>query len=201
MIAYVKGIIAHKDGYGVILEANGIGYEMSMSSKALGTLPAVGNTAQVWTYLHVKDDGMSLFGFCDAAEKEMFVKLIGVSGIGPRTAIAILGSMPLRDLTLAILMGDTTALCRAPGIGKKTAQRIALELKEKITDDEVNALPQGMAATAQAAHRRDDPVAEAMIALQSLGYSQGEAMHALSAVKDKSDQSDELVRLALRGMM
>ena len=109
--------------------------------------------------------------------------------------------MPLRDLTLAILMGDTTALCRAPGIGKKTAQRIALELKEKITDDEVNALPQGMAATAQAAHRRDDPVAEAMIALQSLGYSQGEAMQALSAVKDKSDQSDELVRLALRGMM
>ena len=107
--------------------------------------------------------------------------------------------MPLRDLTLAILMGDTTALCRAPGIGKKTAQRIALELKEKITDDEVNALPQGMAA--QAAHRRDDPVAEAMIALQSLGYSQGEAMQALNAVKDKSDQSDELVRLALRGMM
>ena len=180
---------------------------------------------RVYTYLNVRQDGLDLFGFESREEREMFLRLTGVSGIGPRTAIAILGSMPLRDLTLAILMGDTTALCRAPGIGKKTAQRIALELKEKITDDEVNAEMQKLAdkygmdlesvkkylPAAQVREQvirekvvklvADSAVAVAMIALQSLGYSQGEAMQALSAVKDKSDQSDELVRLALRGMM
>ena len=123
MIAYVKGIIAHKDGYGVILEANGIGYEMSMSSKALGTLPAVGNTAQVWTYLHVKDDGMSLFGFCDAAEKEMFVKLIGVSGIGPKMAISALSTFNPKELASAIAAGDVTS--DLLGAGRRQEDRAA----------------------------------------------------------------------------
>ena len=201
MYAHIEGTVSEKNADSIVIDAGGVGYEISASATTLSSCPPTGERAKLYTYLSVREDAMELFGFRTREEKRMFLRLIGVSGIGPRTAIAILGSMPLRDLTLAILMGDTTALCRAPGIGKKTAQRIALELKEKITDDEVNALPQGMAATAQAAHRRDDPVAEAMIALQSLGYSQGEAMQALSAVKDKSDQSDELVRLALRGMM
>ena len=130
----------------------------------------------------------------------MFLRLISVSGIGPKTAIGILGSMSMRDLTLAIVMGDTAALSRAPGIGKKTAQRIALELKEQISDDEVEGLSASGAKNVMPL-RQDDPVTEAMIALQSLGYTAGEAMQALSAVKDKSDQPDELVRLALRGMM
>ena len=130
----------------------------------------------------------------------MFLRLISVSGIGPKTAIGILGSMSMRDLTLAIVMGDTAALSRAPGIGKKTAQRIALELKEQISDDEVEGLSASGAKNVVPL-RQDDPVTEAMIALQSLGYTAGEAMQALSAVKDKSDQPDELVRLALRGMM
>ena len=201
MYAYITGIVAEKGHNELVIETGGIGYQLMCSMNTVQNAVSVGESMRVYTYLNVRQDGLDLFGFESREEREMFLRLTGVSGIGPRTAIAILGSMPLRDLTLAILMGDTTALCRAPGIGKKTAQRIALELKEKITDDEVNALPQCMAATAQAAHRRDDPVAEAMIALQSLGYSQGEAMQALNAVKDKSDQSDELVRLALRGMM
>ena len=131
----------------------------------------------------------------------MFLRLTGINGIGPKTAIGILGSMSMRDLTLAIVMGDTAALSRAPGIGKKTAQRIALELKEQITDDEIEGLSSNAPGIVPKIKAQDDPVTEAMIALQSLGYTQGEAMQALSAVKDQSDQPDELVRLALRGMM
>ena len=201
MYAYITGIVAEKSHNELVIEAGGIGYQLICSMNTVQNAPSPGESMRVYTYLNVHQDGMELFGFESREEREMFLRLIGVNGIGARTAVAILGSMPLRDLTLAILMGDTTTLCRAPGIGKKTAQRIALELKEKITDDEVNALPAGTASAAQAALRRDDPMAEAMIALQSLGYSQGEAMQALAAVKDKSDQSDELVRLALRSMM
>ena len=129
----------------------------------------------------------------------MFLRLTGVSGVGPRTAIGILGSMSLRELTLAILMGDTTQLCRAPGIGKKTAQRIALELKEKISDDEAQGMPENAAGAARSSG--NDAYTEALLALQALGYSNGEAVQALGAVRDQSDKADELVRLALRGMM
>lgn len=201
MYAYISGILAEKRHNELVIEAGGIGYSLICSMNTVQNAVSIGESMRLYTYLNVHQDGIDLFGFESREEKEMFLRLTGVSGIGARTAIGILGSMPLRELTLAILMKDTATLCRAPGIGKKTAQRITLELKEKITDQEVNALPTGMAAAAQAAQRRDDPLAEAMLALQSLGYSQGEAMQALSGVKDKSDKSDELVRLALRSMM
>lgn len=199
MYAYISGLLAEKGHNELVIEAGGIGYSLICSMNTVQNAVSVGEAMRLYTYLNVHQDGADLFGFESREEKEMFLRLTAVSGIGARTAIGILGSMPLRELTLAILMEDTATLCRAPGIGKKTAQRITLELKEKITDAEVNALPSGMAATAQSG--RDDPVAEAMLALQSLGYSQGEAMQALSSVKDKSDKSDELVRLALRSMM
>lgn len=199
MYAYISGVLVEKGHNELVIEAGGIGYSLICSMNTVQNAVSVGEAMRLYTYLNVHQDGVDLFGFESREEKEMFLRLTAVSGIGARTAIGILGSMPLRELTLAILMEDTATLCRAPGIGKKTAQRITLELKEKITDAEVNALPGGMAATAQSG--RDDPVAEAMLALQSLGYSQGEAMQALSSVKDKSDKSDELVRLALRSMM
>ena len=196
MIAYVKGIIAHKDGYGVILEANGIGYEMSMSSKALGTLPAVGNTAQVWTYLHVKDDGMSLFGFCDASEKEMFVKLIGVSGIGPKMAISALSTFNPKELASAIAAGDVTRISSVPGIGKKTAQRLVLELKDKVTDEELTSSGPSVSVRPAA----DSAETEAIEALMALGYPASDAAKAVSAVAGQAAKTDEILRLALRGM-
>ena len=172
MIAYVKGIIARKDGYGVILEANGIGYEMSMSSKALGTLPAVGNTAQVWTYLHVKDDGMSLFGFCDASEKEMFVKLIGVSGIGPKMAISALSTFNPKELASAIAVGDVTRISSVPGIGKKTAQRVVLELQGILKSE-----ADGFAAAEDST--RGGAMADASAPLESMGFTSPEIAPAL----------------------
>ena len=200
MYAYINGIVAEKNHNELVIEAGGVGYSLYCSLNTLQNALPVGEMMRVYTYLNVTQDGISLFGFGTKEEREMFLRLTGISGIGPKTAIGILGSMNLRDLTLAIVMGDTATLSRAPGIGKKTAQRIALELKEQISSDEVESLgmqaPVGMPAPGKA-----DPVSEAMLALQSLGYTQGEAMQALAAVKDKSDQPDELVRLALRGMM
>ena len=200
MYAYIKGIVADKTHNELVIEAGGVGYSLFCSLNTIQNAAAVGETMRVYTYLNVTQDGVTLFGFGTKKEREMFLRLTGISGIGPRTAISILGSISMRELTLAIVMGDTATLSRIPGIGKKTAQRIALELKEQITSDEMEEFNMPVIESA-AAPGAGDPVAEAVIALQSLGYTQGEAMHALSKVKDKSDQPDELVRLALRGMM
>lgn len=189
MIAYVKGIIARKDGYGVILEANGIGYEMSMSSKALGTLPAVGNTAQVWTYLHVKDDGMSLFGFCDAAEKEMFAKLIGVSGIGPKMAISALSTFNPKELASAIAAGDVTRISSVPGIGKKTAQRVVLELQGILKSEADQFGTAGETAKSGA-------MADASAALESMGFTSPEIAAALKGCT--SEDVSAIMRYALK---
>ena len=142
---------------------------------------------------------MELFGFATREEKEMFLQLTSVSGIGPKTALGVLGAMPLRDLNLAILLGDVNALSRAPGIGKKTAQRIALELKDKISQADVSAaVPAQSAAAAPALS--PDAVAEAIEAMIALGYSSTEARNAISQVRDQTDKPEELIRLALRAM-
>ncbi len=200
MYAYINGIVAEKSHNELVLEAGGVGYSLYCSLNTMQNALPVGEMMRVYTYLNVTQDGISLYGFGSKEEREMFLRLTGVSGIGPKTAIGILGSMSLKDLTLAIVMGDTAALSRAPGIGKKTAQRIALELKEQISSEDMD-FSSGPETPFSIPGQKNDPVTEAMLALQSLGYSQGEAMKALSAVRDKSDQPDELVRLALRGMM
>ena len=200
MYAYINGVVADKGHNELVIEAGGVGYSLYCSLNTVQNALSVGEMMRVYTYLNVTQDGITLFGFGTKEERAMFLRLTSVSGIGPKTAIGILGSMSMRDLTLAIVMGDTATLSRAPGIGKKTAQRIALELKEQISDDEVEGLSVSGAKTAVPL-QPNDPMTEAMIALQSLGYTAGEAMQALSAVRDQSDQPDELVRLALRGMM
>ena len=118
MFAYMTGVVAEKGHNELVLETGGIGYQLICSMYTVQNAVSVGESMRVYTYLNVRQEGIDLFGFESREEREMFLRLIGVNGIGARTAIAILGSMPLRDLTLAILMGDTTTLCRAPGIGK-----------------------------------------------------------------------------------
>lgn len=141
---------------------------------------------------------MELYGFATREERSLFLSLTGVSGVGAKTALGLLGAMPLRDLNLAILLGDVNALSRAPGIGKKTAQRIALELKDKVSQADVNApdKPGAAPSVPEAA----DAVKDAMEALMALGYSGTEARDALVKVKDQSDHTDELIRLALRSL-
>jgi Holliday junction DNA helicase RuvA len=151
-----------------------------------------------FTFLSVREDAMELFGFATREEKEMFLQLTSVSGIGPKTALGVLGAMPLRDLNLAILLGDVNALSRAPGIGKKTAQRIALELKDKVSQASVSAAVPSENYPAPALS--PDAVSEAIEAMIALGYSSTEARNAISQIKDQTDKPEELIRLALRAM-
>ena len=200
MYAFIEGTVCEKTNGCLVLQAGGVGWQLSCSNNTLMAAPARGETMRCFTFLSVREDALELFGFATREEKEMFLQLTSVSGIGPKTALGVLGAMPLRDLNLAILLGDVNALSRAPGIGKKTAQRIALELKDKVSQADVSAAAAGSAAAVPAASMAADCVAEAIEALTALGYSSTEARNAVSQVRDKSDKPEELIRLALRAM-
>jgi Holliday junction DNA helicase RuvA len=200
MYAFIEGTVCEKTNGCLVLQAGGVGWQLSCSNNTLMAAPALGETMRCFTFLSVREDALELFGFATREEKEMFLRLTSVSGIGPKTALGVLGAMPLRDLNLAILLGDVNALSRAPGIGKKTAQRIALELKDKVSQADVSAAAAGSAAAVPAASMAADCVAEAIEALAALGYSSTEARNAVSQVRDQSDKPEELIRLALRAM-
>lgn len=197
MYAYLKGTVADKGQNELVLDVQGVGYLLFVSMTTLQETPPVGETMKLFTYLSVREDAMELFGFATREEKAMFLKLLSVSGVGTKLALAILSAMPLRDLSLAIVTGDAATLSRAPGVGKKTAQRIALELKEKVTESEFESVP---ASGAPLSPVQEDAAVEALAALQALGYTPVEASRALAQVRGQSDSANELVRLALRGM-
>ena len=198
MYAFIEGRVCEKTTNSLVLEAGGVGYLLNCSMTTLQEAPPMGEKMRCYTYLSVREDAMELFGFATKEEKQLFLSLTGITGVGAKTALGLLGSMPLRDLNLAILLGDVTALSRAPGIGKKTAQRIALELKDKISQADVSA-PSGAAKTPVSSVVADQ-FAEAIEALTALGYSAVEARDALSKVEQKDAPVDELIRLALRAM-
>ncbi|MCR4886672.1 MAG: Holliday junction branch migration protein RuvA [Clostridiales bacterium] len=197
MYAYLNGTVADKGPNSLIIDVGGVGYLLSVSMNTLQETPPIGEQMKAYTYFSVREDAMELYGFASQEEKNMFVRLISVSGIGPKVALSILGAMPLRDLTLAIVTGDITALSRAPGVGKKTAQRLALELKEKVDENELNYAP---SVSGPVTPIQEDAANEALAALQALGYTASEAARAVSQVRGQSDSANKLVRLALRNM-
>ena len=197
MYAFIEGKVCEKSAGSLVLQAGGVGYLLSCSMTTLQAAPAIGEMMHCHTHFSVREDAMELFGFATLEEKQLFLRLISVSGVGPKMALGLLGTMPPHDLNMAILMNDLTAICRAPGIGKKTAQRIALELKDKISQAEVESVS---AIPAAAAGIPTDALSEAMEALIALGYTPMEARSALSTVRGQSDRTDELVTLALRAM-
>ena len=201
MYAFIEGEVCEKLNGSLTLLAGGVGYLLSCSNNTLQAAPALGEKMRCYTFLSVREDAMELFGFAAREEKELFMQLTSVSGIGPKTALGLLGSMPLRDLNLAILLGDVNALARAPGIGKKTAQRIALELKDKISQADISAHADGgIPAAASSAFANADSASEAVEALIALGYSSTEARNAVSQVRGQADTPEDLIRLALRAM-
>ena len=200
MYAFIEGEVCEKLNGSLTLLAGGVGYLLSCSNNTLQAAPSLGEKMRCYTFLSVREDAMELFGFASREEKELFLQLTSVSGIGPKTALGLLGSMPLRDLNLAILLGDVNALSRAPGIGKKTAQRIALELKDKISQASVSAHADEGAPVASAAFTEADSASEAVEALIALGYSSTEARSAVSRIRGQADTPEDLIRLALRAM-
>ena len=191
MIAYLKGLVAGSDASCLVLDVGGVGYCLQMSSKALAALPAAGSPAMVWVHMQVKDDGISLFGFKDQAEKAMFQRLVGVSGIGPKMAIAALSTYSASELARLIAEGDVAALSRVPGIGKKTAQRAVLELQGILSQS----IEEGAAAP-----RVGSALADATLALEQMGFSAEEVAAVFKGVSVEGKDAGALLREGLRGL-
>ena len=198
MIGFLRGILAEKgDGYNVI-DVNGVGYLVSVPANSAAYLNAEGEEVLVHTSMIVREDEMSLYGFSGKGELDAFKKLIGVSGVGPKAALAILSALTLDQLKQAIVFEDAKALQRANGIGKKSAERIVLELKDKFTA----AAPDGSYLDAGAADVVADQGGrgEAISALVALGYSRGEAASALASVPDNDLTTEEYIKRALKNL-
>ena len=196
MFAHFDGIVAEKNADSIVLDVNGVGYLLFVSGATLSMAPAAGERMKLYSVLNVREDAMELFGFYSREEKRMYERLKGVSGVGSRTALQILSSMSVRDLSLALVAGDANALTRVPGIGKKTAQRLVLELKDKVEDSQLT----GGAAAISPKSAEAGPEAEAVAALVALGYSASEAAKAVARVAGKTDKTDEMIFLALKGL-
>jgi holliday junction DNA helicase RuvA len=185
MIARLRGTAAASTPEGLLLDVNGVGYLVAATPSALRKADA-GGEVTVETYLHVREDALQLYGFADRVERELFMQLLTVNGVGPKVALAIVSGSPAEELRRAIVREDAARFQAIPGIGKKTAERIVLELKEKIGDVAVAAV----AAT-------DSPHLVARDALVELGYSVVDAERAL-AQTDEDASPEERVRQALR---
>lgn len=197
MIAYVKGKVIDEFDGGVVLENNGIGYEILCSATAAAKLSA-NKEGAVYTYFQLRDDGVSLYGFDNKAEKAMFIKLISVSGVGPKLGISVLSGMSLTDLATAIATSDVKSLSRIKGLGKKTAERIVLELREKISADEDGVLISPVGATNTVLSSEDE---DAVIALMELGFSSADSRKAVQKAKEAGAKTaQEVISAALRSM-
>ena len=196
MIAFIEGKVAEKNPGELVLNAGGVGFSLMCSSATLSAAPGTGESWRCYTVMNVREDAMELFGFATKQEREMFRRLCTVTGVGAKTALGVLSALPMRELSIAIVTGDVTALSRAPGIGKKTAQRIVLELKDKVEQQDVSVPAGGASASAPATSAEQ----EALAALQALGYTAAEAARAVSAVRGQAETTDRLIMLALRQM-
>ena len=192
MISYVKGALAEKSGDRIVVEAGPVGLGIYVPLSVLEVLPPLGEEVKIYTYLQVREDDLSLYGFLNRQDLDMFRRLIGVNGIGPKGALGILSALSPDDLRLAILTGDAKAISNAPGVGAKTAQRIILDLKDKVSAEEM------LASVADTEERTSVPLMqeagrEAATALVALGYSNLEASKAVKNVQITEDMDAEAV--------
>ncbi len=188
MIAFLTGTVAAKGAGHCLLDVGGVGYRLAMTTGSLAALPAVGDRATVHTHLHVREDDLSLFGFESDAEKSAFEQLITVSGVGPKVALATLSALSPDSLAAAVATEDVATISSVPGIGTKTAQRIILDLKDKLTGSEF-----GPASSVRGAGAA---LAEATDALLAMGFSSAEASAALKGA-DGAGDAQTLLRHAL----
>ncbi|MBQ8088060.1 MAG: Holliday junction branch migration protein RuvA [Clostridia bacterium] len=194
MFAHIEGTVSEKSIDRIVLDAHGIGFDINVSGATLSAAPAVGGRMKLYTVFSVREDAMELYGFYSIEEKRMFERLRSVNGVGPKVAMAILSTLSVRDLSVALVTGDAASLARAPGVGKKTAQRLVLELKDKIDNDDLTG--SGIAPVQRA---RGGIESEAVAALTGLGFTGQEAERAVAAAKAQTDDLQELIRLALKG--
>lgn len=199
MYAYLNGILVDIEEDNCIIDVNDIGYNVQISGQTMTRLPGIGERVKLFTYTNVKEDALQLYGFLSKADLEMFKKCITVSGIGPKGALGLLSAMNADDLRFAIISQDVKAISKAPGIGKRTAERLILELKDKLAIDdaminkEINAYQGGTIVIDDAQKK------EAVEALVALGYGQTESLKAVNAVPDAENMdAGALLKAALK---
>lgn len=199
MISYIKGNLADVAQDSIVIDVSGIGWQVFVPGQVLDHLPAMGEPIKIHTWLQVREDALTLFGFLTKDDLRIFKLLIGVNGVGPKNALAILSVLTTDDLRFAILGDDAKAIAKTPGVGAKTAQRLILELKDKISLED--AFEQKMAHVQQAQADTSGVKAEAVMALTALGYSSSEAFKALDGINISEDMEVEaLLKQALKNM-
>ncbi len=199
MIAFVKGKIEDLSEENVVIDIGGVGVNVKISAGTFNLLPGIGGEVKLYTYTSVREDAFILFGFLTRDELELFKKLITVNGIGPKGGLSIFSVMSADELRFAIVSGDGAAIARAPGIGKKTAERVILDLRDKISleDTLIHRKMQVSGAAGQDSHA----VNEAVEALTALGYSASDALQAVKKVApDENMDVETLLKLALKNM-
>ena len=194
MISYIRGPLVEKEEDVIVVEAGAVGYNIHVPLSLLEELPPLGDEVRIYTYLQVKEDSMSLYGFRSRQELKLFKQLLGVNGIGPKGALGLLSALRPDDLRLAVISGDAKAIAKAPGIGLKTAQRLILDLKDRISmEDMLEAAETGGKGPSEGGKSgfADSAGKEAVDALVALGYSAMEAAKAVRKVEVMEGMSTE----------
>ena len=197
MIAFIKGTAAYVDTEGVIIDNQGIGYQVKTPSSIVEKV-SVGDQVMLFTHLYVREDMLALYGFLTKEELHTFQVLLGVNGIGPKAALSVLSTMTVSQLYYAVFSEDSKSISKTPGIGPKGAKRMIMELKDKLSMDEITG--DGTEDhTSQQAAGNSDSISDAMEAMVALGYSNGEAYRAVHGVKGAADlDADHLLKEALK---
>lgn len=201
MIGKLSGILEEKQSPWLLIDVGGVGYEVEVSMTTYCKLPEIGAAVALRTHLQVREDAQSLFGFYDLQERELFRNLIKVNGVGPRLALAILSGMNVEQFTAAVMNDDTSMLVKLPGVGKKTAQRLVLDLRDRLPEF---AIPAAAGAAAESIPiplpaSGEPHLEDALSALVALGFKPQDASRAIERVKDESGEtSEEVIRAALQ---
>ena len=201
MIGRITGVLIEKQAPELLIDVNGIGYEILAPMTAIYDLPPLGSTVTLHTHFVVREDAQQLFGFADKQQRKLFRALIKVSGVGPKLALSILSGIETDQFVRSVHDEDSASLVRIPGIGKKTAERLVVEMKDRLKEWQVDAdLPLLAAANPQPSSQ-EQWILEAESALMALGYKPTEASKAIAAVKTTVNGPEDLIRFALKGML
>lgn len=195
MIGRLKGLLLEKQPPAILIDVQGVGYELEASMSTFYNLPECGETIILHTHMVVREDAQLLYGFISLAERLMFRTLIKISGVGPKLALTILSGMSAEDFSRCILEGDSKALTQLPGVGKKTAERLVVELKDRIEKDDSIKLP----GAPEKIERQANPVNDAVSALISLGYKAQQASQMIRSIEVDGKSTEEIIRTALQG--
>lgn len=200
MYSYIRGELAEINSDHIVLDVNGIGYQIYIPTNSLNYLPSIGEMVKIHTYLYIREDAMMLYGFLTRDDLDMFKMLITVSGIGPKGGLGILSTLSTDDLRFAVLSDDAKAIAKAPGIGAKTAQRVIIDLKDKMSLEE--AFEKKLEHTTNKVLPENNSIKnDAVLALNALGYSSTESLKAVSKVEITEDMDvEDVLKAALKHM-